>query len=202
MPKLPDLYPILASVHNPSALSKGAFEGNQPAGVTIATTGERNLARVLAACAAGREGYHLVIDREGRVHQTAYLTQRVNHAGKAQWLCQSPNKAHISVGLISFGKLLPGPQGTWLSNTGVTVRSSHVALRPGNTERGNAHWDACTIAQETTLYEVLTYLVAQGIGPSNVCGLDECSLPNGREHSPGGALSMTTVELREKLRAG
>ena len=201
MAKLPELYPHVTSVFRPAAIATGDFPASGPLGVTVHHAADRNLDRVKQEGVDRKEGYHLVIDRDGNCHQTTYFTHTVSHAGKAQWMTKSPNREHIAVSLLAWGRLVPGPQSTWLSWSKAIVKSSDVAFRPGNLTGGNFHWDAFTTAQEAALFEFLTWCIGLGMDPRNFCGHDECALPFGRKDDPGGSLSMTMSQLRMKLRA-
>jgi len=115
------------------------------------------------------------------------------HAGKALWGPHSPNRAHLSISLLSWGEvecLAPGAFESW---NGQAVTTTEVV------ERSGAWWDAATAEQEASLVDALVWVVQKGIYVSQICGHDECALPKGRKIDPGGVLSMTMEELRKHV---
>ncbi len=197
---LPQLYPMVRSVFRPTALGRGPFEGGSARGVTVHHAADRDLNRVQTEGATTRIGYHLVIDRDGFVHQTTYMDQMVAHAGEAIWNGLSPNRAHVAVSLLSWGRLTKTDGSSDLvAWDGATVHPEEAAMRQGNLSPELAWWDAATPAQEEALFNLLRWFVACGIDPANICGHDECALPVGRKDDPGGVLSMTMQAVRLML---
>jgi N-acetyl-anhydromuramyl-L-alanine amidase AmpD len=196
---LPDLYPLVRSVHKPSVLGNGPLKAK---GITVHHAADRDLQRVIDHGFLVREGYHLIIDNDGFVHQTAYLNLEVSHAGRAHWQGLSPNRAHVAVALLSWGRVEPthvyGSYRTW---AGTLLDAPAVRRRP-DVHGHLADWDAATPEQERSLFDVLRWLmIAGGIDSANVCGHDECALPAGRKDDPGGALLSPMPELRRLLAA-
>lgn len=189
---LPDLYPMVTKIIEPKALGAGPFK---PIGVTVHHSGDRDPSRVLTWLKAQGLGYHILIDRDGGVTQTTYFNLRVNHAGEASWLGQSPNQKHVAICLLSWGEVKPNGQ-TWAAKR--TIPAADVAARPSYLGK-LVHWDAATAKQESSLMTVLAWLVACGIDPAHICGHDECALPLGRKTDPGGVLSSTMKSIRADL---
>jgi len=185
MSKLPEYYPNVHLILEPTKNLVGKFIGDDPSGATIHYTASRNLEATHKTLMDRGLNYHFIIDREGKVIQTAQLTHRVHHAGKAKWLDKSPNRSHVSVALLSWGLLNDGK--TWVGKRLPVEETAH---------RRNNTWDKATMAQEEALLHLCRWLVCMGIPPAGVCGHDECCLPKGRKVDPGGVLSWTMPEFR------
>lgn len=196
------VYPLVKSVLYPGCLGVAPWGLGDPCGITIHYTADRNLQRVVEDGRQSKIGYHLLIDRDGSVHQTAYLDQRVNHAGNAAWAGRSPNRSHIAVALLGWGKVNQGPGATYYSWTGAVVPPGDVRYTAGNTSRAPDFWDCFTAEQESKLEELCRYFIAtSSVAPQDICGHDECAIPLGRKVDPGGSLSMPMPDFRRKLGA-
>jgi N-acetyl-anhydromuramyl-L-alanine amidase AmpD len=160
----------------------------KPSGVTVHYTADGSLERLKREMGATKIGYHLIIDRDGTIIQTASMLKRVNHAGLASWNGKSPNRTHLAVAFISWGRLNAQGQ-AW---TGLQIQNPVT--------RAQGMWDAASPAQEKSLTKVLTHLINEyKISPLEICGHDECSLPTGRKIDPGGSLSKSMAQLRNDL---
>lgn len=157
-----------------------------PAGVTIHYTADDSLERSITTLKLAGLGYHILIDYDGTCYQAAPFTDRVYHAGKALWLGNKPNSTHIAISLISWGKLSHGK--SW---RGDIIPEYEIAERQGG------QWHKATVNQETSLMDLLQWLVQQGIDPRHICGHDECALPPGRKVDPGGVLQLSMSEVRK-----
>jgi N-acetyl-anhydromuramyl-L-alanine amidase AmpD len=136
---------------------------------------------------AKKIGYHFIIDRDGSLHQTASLSHSVNHAGKAMWNGQSPNRTHLAIAFISWG---------FLTDESKAWNGTQVA---GVKRRGKL-WDPASEAQENRLNKLLGELIRfYGISPLNICGHDECAIPQGRKADPGGSLLKTMGDIRKSF---
>lgn len=195
----PALYPFVASIVTPDKFAKGPWHSGRPTGITLHYTADRNKDRAINALRERGLGYHLVIDRDGKVTQLCYLDKRTDHAGPSSWEGQSCNQNHIAVAVVSWGKVDMGKAGGFYSWSQDVVPVSDVALRPYNVSRQPDYWDAITSTQEDTLMAVLKWLCSQGISSANVCGHDEAALPPGRKIDPGGALQFTVRGIRAIL---
>lgn len=188
-----DIYPGIAKLINPLVMRSGDMV---PLGVTVHYLADVNIERAIKSLTSEKLGYHFIIDRNGSVLQTCYLSHSVNHAGKADWRGHSPNRHHVAVALSSWG--LASRKGeTFTAWNGAELPAAEIARRPSNTSNALYHWHAATQAQEASLIKLLRWLVKNGIDPKNVCGHDECCIPVGRKSDPGGVLSMTMGELRD-----
>lgn len=159
-----------------------------PTGITVHYTADSDIDRVKREMDKTRIGYHFLIAKNGTLHQTANLTKSVNHAGKAMWNGQSPNRTHIAVAVVSWGLL----------NSDSLAWNGTRVLNP--VKRRGKMWEPATTAQEARLMDLLRDLIKEfGILPSNICGHDECALPQGRKIDPGGTLSKTMSDIRKEL---
>lgn len=169
------------------ALSVADFSP-KPAGITVHYTADGSLERLKREMGTTKVGYHLIIDRDGTIIQTASMLKTVNHAGVANWNGKSPNRSHFAVAFISWGRLNSQGQ-AW---TGLQIQNPVT--------RAQGMWDAASPAQEKSLTKLLTHLInTYKISPLEICGHDECSLPAGRKIDPGGSLSKSMAELRLDL---
>jgi N-acetyl-anhydromuramyl-L-alanine amidase AmpD len=158
-----------------------------PTGITVHYTADGDIDRVKREMDTQKVGYHFIVDRLGLIHQTANLAKAVNHAGKAMWNGQSPNRTHLAVAFISWGLL---------NKDGLAWNGTKI----GGVKRGGHLWDPATEVQEKKLFQLLRDLMRDfDISPINICGHDECALPAGRKVDPGFALSKTVAELRKEF---
>lgn len=192
--KFPDLYPWVHKLVSPTAFSLGPLI---PLGVCVHYLADRNIDRAIQSLKDGDLGYHLIIDRSGKIYQTTYFNLKVNHAGVAEWNGLSPNRNFIAIAIASWG-YLGDDNKAW---NGDIIDSKEVAIRKGNLGPKVMRWDAATQAQETALINCLSWLVSKGISVKNICGHDESAKPVGRKQDPGGVLSRTMVEMRVLLDA-
>lgn len=193
---LPDIYKGTQKLITPLAMSAGPM--TDVAGVTVHHTADTNVQRLIDSLKGEELGYHLVIDRDGTVIQLTYFSQRVNHAGAAKWLGESPNRSHIAVGLVSWGAV-EKKGNRYFAWNGAEVVATQVANRKGNLSDHSYYWHAATPQQEAALEVFLRWCMLRGLSREHFCGHDECALPRGRKSDPGGVLSTTMAELRAKL---
>jgi N-acetyl-anhydromuramyl-L-alanine amidase AmpD len=159
-----------------------------PTGITVHYTADGDLDRVKREMDKTKIGYHFIIDREGKIHQTANLAKAVNHAGKAMWNGQSPNRTHLAISVLSWG--LVNRDGLSWNGT----RVLNVEKRMGEL------WDIATQKQESVLKKLIQDLMTDfQISAANICGHEECAIPRGRKIDPGGVLSFTMAQLRKEL---
>jgi N-acetyl-anhydromuramyl-L-alanine amidase AmpD len=196
------LYPKVVTVFRPAVLSRGPWVTVKPVGITIHHAADRDLEQVEAYGAAEKVGYHIIIDRDGKAHQTTYLDTCVAHAGKANWRRFSPNRSHIAVCVLSWGRLTRVSDSEYKSWAKQDVPMDSVAWRPDNVKGEMHYWDEATEAQEDALWECLEWLCKEfKIDPDNICGHDEAALPRGRKDDPGGVLSLPMPKVREHIKS-
>ena len=184
---LSEYYPHIESLIEPDKDLRGEFTDIM--GITLHYTGARSTSSTLTALKSTGYRYHILIERDGSVHQLAKLTHRVNHAGRALWRGYSPNKYHIAVALESWG-FLDQHHKSW---AGTFIPPEERREFEGYT------WDKCTEIQEVRLLAFLTWAIENGVPVNGICGHDECCLPFGRKKDPGGILWLPTPAIREKL---
>lgn len=190
------VYPNVAGLRYPDELSGAVFS---PSGITVHHTADPDVERTVRDLREQRLGYHLIVDRDGKVWQTAWLNRQVAHAGNARWRGRSPNRAHLAVAIACWGRLTEGGDGQMRSWSGAVVPRGEVAIRKDAWSK-QARWQEATSQQEAACLEVLRFLCrAAAISPADICGHDECALPEGRKDDPGGTLSRGMIELRTML---
>lgn len=189
---IPRLYPGASQVITPTKMGVGALV---PRGFTVHHTGGGGTEGVYDTLIKSGIGYHLLIERNGKVIQLTNLNLRVNHAGVASWNKLSPNRMHIAVCFVAWGALTLR-NGRYYSWADTAVPADQVRKRAAD---GALYWHKATAAQEAALYTILKWGVSLGIDPANVCGHDECCIPKGRKDDPGGGLSKTMPELRKYI---
>lgn len=196
----PKIYPFRSALVAPDQLSKEPFH-EPPVGIVVHYTAERGMQNIRSALVASGLCYHLIIGRDGKVEQHAWLDHVVWHAGKALWRGMSPNHRFLAVALESWGevKCEDEPQDGFTSWTGADVPSDDVVARPGNIQKATSFWDAATERQLAALDDLCLWACAQGIDPLNICGHDECALPLGRKIDPGGVLPMGMEDFRKSV---
>lgn len=195
----PNVYPGAGSLLHLGALASGKMM-NLPLGVTVHYLAERDPDKAISSLMRNKLGYHGIIDREGVFIQTSGFDNVVNHAGVAKWNYISPNKRHLAIALSSWGQLTKvHGNDQYVSWAGSTVPLVDVVLRRGNIDSALHYWDKATDRQEDTLRKFLEWAVSQGIRACDICGHDECAIPQGRKNDPGGVLSMMMSELRSTL---
>ena len=196
------IYPAIRSLFQPEAIGQGPWPNAKRIGATIHHAAHRDLEAVFREALKSKLGYHLIIDREGAVCQTTYFDRTVWHAGRAQWRGLSPNRAHVGICLLSWGRLRcdeSSGKPVFKAWAGAAIPALEVELRPDAFGK-RAYWDAATPAQEAALLEALRWLVEkQGVSPFDICGHDECALPRGRKDDPGGVIRWTMPQLRDLL---
>jgi len=192
------IYEFVKTIVQPDILNVGKWENGGPIGITIHYSAERGLVKTVKAMARSKLGYHILIARDGTVHQTAYMDRIVNHAGPAMWNHFSPNKNHLAVCVLSWGELTK--EDKFFKNwVGGNIPENEAAFRPANNGT-MAWWDSATVAQEIALMRFLKWAIKVfGIHPKNICGHDECALPQGRKIDPGGVLPYRMNDLRRML---
>lgn len=192
---IPDLYASVNNVIDPLAMSTGRM---QPKGVTVHHLADVDIKRAINSLRAEGLGYHIIIDRDGAVHQTTYFTHTVAHAGKAMWNGRSPNREHIAVAIASWGAVTKKGEKFYAWN-GAPIPEAEVARRPGNLSNALYYWHVATDKQESKLISLLRWCTIKGISHSDICGHDEAALPAGRKSDPGGVLSLLMRELRDEI---
>lgn len=193
-------FPIICPFANKINLlncEKKDWVSGKPLGITVHDSADRDPNRVISWLNHENLGYHIIVDRDGTIIQTGELNKSLYHAGNSLWNELSPNRYHIAVCILSWGKLESSDDKFYSWNK-QEIPFDEVEIRAdflGNT----APYDKATKKQEDSFLTVMKYLVSCGIDPLNVCGHDEACIPRGRKSDPGGVLSFSMEGLRTKL---
>lgn len=195
-----EFYDYADAIRFPMERVHRKYSGNIPDGITIHYTANDSVDATIKALRERNLNYHLIIDRNGKVHQTASFFFGTWHAGSAIWRGQSPNYKHLSVALVSWGwlteKTISGHT-FYQAWTGQHIPDENVRHIPMN---GMMHWEKATDPQQASLMRFLRWAVDCGMDPDKICGHDECCSPAGRKMDPGGILSWPVNSIRDKLR--
>lgn len=202
MLNIPAIYPDAKIIGDLDKSPGEFFKGGQPRGIVVHYTADRDLARTIKSLKQQGLAYHLLIDRDGSVHQMSYLTTRVAHAGKAKWGGMSPNAAFLGVSLVSWGLLtFFRNENRLVSWTGAPVDQAETL--PGGIDPHDSNklyfWDCATTPQISALTDICIWFAERGILIKDICGHDECCIPPGRKIDPGGIFPFTMKDLREGL---
>ena len=163
----------------------------KPTGITVHYTADRDAARTVRSLVSSGLGYHFLIGRDGTIFQLADTSLGLSHAGKAIWNGASPNRSHVAISMLSWGKLVELAKGAYVSWNGLAIKPNEISNKDGH------FWDFCPLPQEASLVALLIALCFDAkINPANICGHSECAIPSGRKADPGGVLSHTMDELR------
>ncbi len=194
-----DLYPFCYQIINPIALWAGSYQTGKPLGITIHYTADDNLKRIFEESEKTGVGYHVVIDKGGLVYQTAYFNKPVAHAGKAMWEGLSPNRNHVAIAFLCWGKLTIDGDDNFISWAKKIIDPKNVRL--GKDILGKeCFYEKATEQQEKSLLDVVQYVsTTYNLISKNFCGHDECALPLGRKADPAGSLSFSMADLRKKF---
>ena len=165
-------------------------------GITLHYSADRDVPRTVASLIKAGLGYHYLIGRNGMIYPLAEDTHALAHAGTASWHGYSPNRHHVAICVMSWGKLTikNGTLATW---TGAPLPPEEV-----RTLGDGSQWDKATIEQEASLLRLLYhYTTERGVDPDHLCGHSECCFPKGRKSDPGGVLALPLPKIREMLSA-
>ena len=203
-PKVKLWYPDRAAYGGPNSFTRGTYENNYPIGATIHYSAGTNDPRNLLQYAV-KQGYtFFVIDRDGNVFQNFPLNEWGYHCGKSKWPGlgdKSLNNKLVGIECISAGHLSWREDLKHTSWWGQVIPGEEVREIPrdiGNIKKGSYH--KFSELQETGLTKLCMWLKKNNPEIFNleyVLGHSEISA--GRKQDPGGALSMSMVEFREKL---
>lgn len=195
---IPPLYTSVTKIDNLLGFESGKWDWSNPIGVTVHYSADRNIERVINWLQQEKLGYHLLIDRDGSVIQTCFFDKRVNHSGNSKWNNLNTNHHHVSICLISWGKLTKDHD-IYYSWSGIEIDYKSVELRPDINGK-SGFWDIATKEQEISLLKILKWFISYNIDPINICGHDESSIPKGRKQDPGGVLSLSMEAIRNLLK--
>ncbi len=193
-----------------SMRTRGPYRKGFPEGAVVHYTAgryEKGDASAAATMRYGAASYcYFCISTTGKVYQGAPLDQWGSHAGDSKWsgLGRWVSQYLVGIEICSAGLLKETQQGLmpWWGRPAVPEALARKAVTGANINQ--AGWyHAYTPEQETALEALLLWLHAAGpetFSLDLVLGHDEVATPAGRKNDPGGALSVTMPELREKLK--
>lgn len=178
-------YEFADKILNPPGYTHGYLLAK---GITIHYTASDSLNGTVAALREKKLAYHIILARDGSAIQMASLNRAVYHAGNAQWKDQRPNKDHLAIAFLSWGKLKGN-----LSWSGKQISENEIVIDP---EKNS--WHKISDAQFAALVK---FCLWTKISPENIVGHHECCIPQGRKSDPGGSLGMTMGDFRDFLKS-
>lgn len=182
------VYPYADVFESLDTISINPFTAFGPSGITVHYSANPNLKSLKREMIETKIGYHFLINKDGKIHQTSRMDYTVNHAGKAMWLKESPNRAHIAIAVLSWGRL------------DKEKRAWNGDVVPDAVFRNGYFWDSTTQVQEEALVTICKYMATKFKMPLNsACGHDECCIPLGRKIDPGNVMSFDMTELRGRI---
>lgn len=197
----------------PRARTMGSYRNGYPEGAIVHFTAGRHrpLADEIQHQIDNRFTY-FVINADGVIAQNFPLDSWGNHAGISHWegLGSSVSSKLVGIELQNGGKL-ERVGNAWKTWFGLSIPGSETRTIAKNTanQQQAGTYQKYTAAQEESLIRLLRWLKTNNpdvFSLDLVLGHDEVSGPKGigdwRKNDPGGALSMTMEDLRERLGAG
>ena len=219
-------YPNAIKFHKGKKMRvRGTYAKGFPVGAIIHSTDGRPNDGAGSVEWAVQEGLYayFVIGRGGKVFQSFSLTKWAEHAGPTLHpdLGGSLSRKLVGIEIVSAGKLVKVNDDRfrpWYNEAAKKLQDDFKAdevrfrdtigtpTKVGFQTAG--HYHKFTEEQETALIKLLTWLKQQKpdiFKIENVFGHDEVAIKEGhygRKTDPGGCLSMTMVQLRERLQNG
>lgn len=197
-----ELYYPKAKPVDPPLPTHGLYQAGYPRGAIVHYTAG---APGLGALEEARiEGYtYFLIDVDGSVHQGFPLSEWGYHAGDSYW---SGIGTHVSTQLVGIeiacaGMVETDGIGNFKTCWGGFVGHEQVRVVTEKDNRAAGAYHIYTEAQEAALLDLLVWLKINNPQVFNidwVLGHDEVS--PGRKTDPGGSLSMTMPQLRDRIR--
>ena len=182
------IYPDADSFWELDTISKKPFSCIGPTGITVHYTADDDIERVKRSMKESVIGYHFLISKDGKIHQTSRIDKTVDQAGRAIWQRKSPNRTHIAISLVSWGRLNE-EKNSW---TGKHV--SDAVFRFGY------WWDSASKEQEESIVKLCKYIRDNVRIPfDSIAGHDEICIPKGRKIDPGHVMSFDIEALRRKI---
>jgi len=189
-----------------SGKTRGSYARGYPLGAIVHFTAGRRSGLKAGMEEQVRNKYlYFVIDKDGKIGQNFSLDSWGYHAGESSYPGLGSGVSQHLVGIeIQAAGMLKKVGSTYKTWYGETVPAADVRVIPRkNANQAAGAYQMYTKAQEGALIQLLTWLRENNpevFDYKYVLGHDEVS--PGRKNDPGGALSMTMPELREKLTKG
>ncbi|HRK25234.1 MAG TPA: N-acetylmuramoyl-L-alanine amidase [Beijerinckiaceae bacterium] len=157
-------------------------------------TGGSTVQSSLDTLKAKGTSYHVLIDRDGTIHQVAPFNVRAAHAGVSNWKgIDGLNEHSIGISLANYGgylKPLPGkvwraPGGEELPESRVLVAEHHIGLTQ------KIAWERFPPAQIAAAIDVIKAVLAAYPSIKDAMGHDEVAM--GRREDPGPSFPWADV---------
>lgn len=187
----------------PAGKSRGSYARGYPLGAVVHfTAGRRSGLKAGIDEQVRNKFLYFVIDKDGNIGQNFSLDSWGYHAGESSYPGLGSGVSQHLVGIeVQAAGMLKKVGSTYKTWYGETVPTADVRVIPRkNANQEAGAYQAYTKTQEEALIRLLKWLRENNpevFDYKHVLGHDEVS--PGRKNDPGGALSMTMPELREKL---
>lgn len=140
---------------------------------------------------AARASAHLIVDRDGSVHQMVPFNRCAWHAGRSRWGdIVGLNSCAIGIELVNAGKLGRTVDGGWLSAFKQPIADQDVIVATHKNESQPAGWQKYPQAQLDAVIAI-GRTVRQAYGLTDVVGHDDIA-PR-RKIDPGPAFPMPDI---------
>lgn len=148
---------------------------------------------------AARASAHLVVGREGAVHQMVPFDRCAWHAGRSRWgEIVGLNRCSIGVELVNAGRLTRLGDGRWVSAFGQTIAEDDVLVATHRREAVPAGWQRFPPAQLEALAGVAN-AIRRAYAIEEMLGHDD--IAPGRKVDPGPAFPMAELQREVMARA-
>ncbi len=182
---------------------EGAINSELPTGGSLATpryliihyTAGDRVSGSLETLSTNDTSYHVLIDRDGSIHQVAAFNRRAGHAGVSNWKGRDDMNRHsISISLANFGgylRKLPGgvwraPGGKELEGHGVLEAEHHLGLSDVT------GWERFKDPQIAAMLQVVAAVA--GAYPTIIDAMGHDEVAMGRREDPGPAFPWWQVQ--------
>lgn len=193
--------------------TNGNYRKGYPEGLVVHYTAGGNNPIGTLQGGIGNGYMYMAMGEDGKIIQTNPLTQYGSHAGESAWVIDGVKQTSVSrffcgVEICNFG-ILTKKNGKYYTYTNKEVPANQVRHIPKNNDNQAAgYYMKYTPEQEESVFELALWLKANNptvFSFDNVVGHDEVAGPKGigrwRKTDPGGALSMTMSQFRDKLKS-
>lgn len=144
---------------------------------------------------AAKASAHVVIGRDGSIHQIVPFNERAWHAGVSTWRGQSNvNNFSIGIEIDNWGPLTKREDGTFRSWTGAVVPPEKVTKARHKNENVERYWETFTDEQLQALVTVSRAIKDRYGSIREIVGHDDIA-PK-RKQDPGPAFPMNSIITR------
>ncbi len=183
----------------------GKYEAGYPKGAVIHFTAGRDGGERAILTGIEENCAFLCIQKDGTVYQAHPISEWGSHAGASHWPLLEHGRVSdelIGIEICCAGKVDRYPDGRYRTWYGSFLEVDDVRYTEGLYNQAQGFWERFTASQELSMLSLLVWLKSQApdtFDYRNVVGHDEVCLPKGRKNDPGGSLSLSMPELRERL---